>query len=93
MILGEDYSFRDDIKADTVPIQIKTGVYKDVVVRFDNISVKENDDMSATVSFVYELLEMGNFTETKLRADENFQIHVGKILNSLIMESLNESGC
>jgi len=93
MILGEDYSFRDDIKADTVPIQIKTGVYKDVVVRFDNISVKENDDMSATVSFVYELLEMGNFTETKLRSDENFQIYAGKILNSLIMESLNESGC
>lgn len=93
MILGEDYSFRDDIKADTVPIQIKTGVYKDVVVRFDNISVKENDDMSATVSFVYELLEMGNFTETKLRADENFQIYAGKILNSLIMESLNEPGC
>ena len=93
MILGEDYSFRDDIKADTVPIQIKTGVYKDVVVRFDNISVKENDDMSATVSFVYELLEMGNFTETKLRSDENFQIYAGKILNSLIMESLNELGC
>lgn len=93
MILGEDYSFRDDIKADTVPIQIKTGVYKDVVVRFDNISVKENDDMSATVSFVYEILEMGNFTETKLRSDENFQIYAGKILNSLIMESLNESGC
>jgi hypothetical protein len=94
MILGEDYSFRDDIKADTVPIQLDSGPYKGVVLRYDMIEVKENDDDSATVSFEFELFEMGEFTETKLRSDKEFATHVGQVLNSLIMESLNaDTGC
>lgn len=89
MIMGEDYKFRDDMKADTVPIELLTGPYKGVILRYTNVGVKELEDNSAILQFGYELHEMGDHTETKLRKDQQFQEHAGLILNALILESLD----
>jgi hypothetical protein len=88
MILGEDYMFIDKIKADTTPLKLLTGPYKDVVYRYINMSVKENTDDTATLVFDYELFEMGNHTETTLRKDDRFTEHIGLVLNALILEAV-----
>jgi hypothetical protein len=88
MIIGEDFMFMDTIKADTSPLKLLTGPYKDVVYRYTNMSVKENDDETATLIFDYELYEMGNHTETTLRKDDRFTQHIGLVLNTLILEAI-----
>lgn len=89
MLLEEDFKFRDDIKADTVPIELLTGPYKGVTLRYVRVAIKEQEDNSAVLQFDYELFEMGDHTETKLRKDPNFQEHAGLVLNALILETLD----
>ena len=92
MIDSKDFQFRDDLakieSGDTVPIQILTGPYKDVIFRYIRVSVKEQDGGDAKLQYQYELLEMGSYTETQLRKDSRFSQHIGIILNHLILESL-----
>lgn len=95
MILGEDYKFRDDMKHDTVPIELLTGPYKGVILRYTNVAIKEQENDTAKMLFDYELYAMGEHTEVSLRKDTKFLNHIGLVLNSLILESLegaNESG-
>lgn len=89
MIIGEDFKFRDDLKTDTVPIELLTDPYKGVILRYTNVGIKELEDNTAVLQFGYELYEMGNHTETKLRKDTKFQEHAGLVLNALILESLD----
>lgn len=86
MILGEDFKFRDDMKHDTVPIELMLDPYKGIVYRYTKVGVKENDNETATLQFDYDLYEMGNHTETKLRKDRIFTETLGLILNTLILE-------
>lgn len=88
MILGEDFMFMDSIKADTTPLKLLTGPYKDVIYRYINMTVKENDDDTASMIFDYELFEMGSHTETTLRKDDIFTQHIGLVLNTLLLEAL-----
>lgn len=89
MILSEQYKFRDDIKADTVPIEFLTDPYKGVILRYTKVGIKEQDNNTAVLQFDYELFEMGDHTEVKLRKDPMFQEHAGLILNALILESMD----
>lgn len=92
MIDPRDFRFRDDLakieSGDTVPIEILTGPYKNVIFRYVRVSVKEKEEGEAVLQYQYELLEMGNHTETQLRKDERFSRHLGVMLNHLILESL-----
>jgi hypothetical protein len=88
MIIGEDFSFRDDIKSDTVPVELLLEPYKGVVLKYTKVEIKEdkkNDE--AVLKFQYELLRMGDSTETKLRSDKQFEKTVGLVLNTLILEA------
>lgn len=90
MIIGEDFKFRDDIKADTAPIEILTEPYKGVILRYTKVGIKEQEENdNVLLQFEYDLLEMGEHTETKLRRDVRFQEHAGLILNTLLLESLD----
>lgn len=88
MILSEDYKFRDDIKADTVPIELLTDPYKGVILRYTTVAIKETEGDKAKLQFQYDLYEMGDHTETSLRKDPKFENHIGLILNAMILESL-----
>lgn len=92
MIDPRDFRFRDDLakieSGDTVPIEILTGPYKNVIFRYVRVSVKEKEEGEAVLQYQYELLEMGSHTETQLRKDERFSRHLGVMLNHLILESL-----
>lgn len=92
MILGEDYKFRDDIKADTVPVEILTEPYKGVTLRYTTVSLKELEDGTAKLMFQYDLYEMGNHTETSLRKDKRFEEFAGLILNTIMIEAIEAEG-
>lgn len=94
MIIGEDYKFRDDLKYDTVPIELMSGPYKGIVLRYTQVSIKEQTDENATIKFDYDLIKADGFNKLKLKRDDMFQEHIGLILNSMILESVSaDSGC
>jgi hypothetical protein len=90
MIINQDYQLRDDLYEEdkTLPIELLTGPYKGVILRFTTVSIKEVDDNQAKMLFDYDLLEMGNHTETSLRRDDRFTHHAGLVLNTMILETL-----
>jgi hypothetical protein len=92
MLIGKDYLLRDDLYEEdkTLPIQLLTGPYKDVILRYTTVSIKEMENDQAKMLFDYDLLEMGNHTETSLRKDVKFTQHVGLVLNTMILETLEE---
>lgn len=100
MIENGDYKFRDDLTTlnskDTVPIEVLMGPYEGVVFRYTQVSVKEQENGTATLRFQYDLLEKKDFTEVQLRNDKRFEQHLGILLNHLILQSSeapeNESG-
>ena len=90
MVLGEDYTFCDNMKEDTIPIKLLSGPYKDVVYRYIKVAIREKKkDETAVLNFDYHLHEMGEHTEIKLRRDPKFNQHIGLVLNALILESLS----
>ena len=92
MIIGKDYLLRDDLYEEdkTLPIQLLTGPYKDVILRYTTVSIKEMENDQAKMLFDYDLLEMGDHTETSLRKDVKFIQHIGLVLNTMILETLEE---
>lgn len=98
MILGIDWKFRDDMKEDTVPIELLTDPYKGVILRYTQVSIHEQVDGTAKLKFDYELYDAGSHTMAALRNDEKFTAHIGLVLNTMILDitdaesELNESG-
>lgn len=92
MIIGKDYLLRDDLYEEdkTLPVEVLTGPYKGAILRFTTVSIKEMDNNEAKMLFDYELIEMGEHTETSLRKDSKFTQHIGLILNTMILETLEE---
>jgi hypothetical protein len=92
MFIGKDYLLRDDLYEEdkTLPIQLLTGPYKDVILRYTTVAIKEMEDDQAKMIFDYDLLEMGDHTETSLRKDVKFTHHIGLVLNTMILETLEE---
>ena len=92
MIVGEDFKFRDDKikdKTDTVPIELLTGPFKGVILKYIHVVVKENRDQTATLQFDYDLLKIPkDYSEVGLREDKRFQKHAGLVLNALILEAV-----
>jgi hypothetical protein len=90
MQVNEDFKFRDDLvkkKEDTVPIELLTGNYKGVILRYTKVAIREQEDLTAKLQFEYEILDAGKSTETTLRKDKTFEFHIGLILNTLILEA------
>jgi hypothetical protein len=90
MIGKDDFRFRDDLikseEVQTVPVEILTGPYKNVIYRYVKVGVKEKDDGEAVLQFIYDILDPGDLTETTIRNDQRFTNHIGLILNHMILE-------
>jgi hypothetical protein len=90
--IGKDFKFRDDLtktnEGDTVAIELLTGPYKDVIMRYTKVNIKEQNNDSAVLQFDYDLLETASHTMTSLRKDKRFEQHLGILLNHLILESI-----
>lgn len=94
MILGEDYKFRDDMEYDTVPVELTSGPYKGIVLRYTKVTIKEQNGDNAMIKFDYDLIKADQFNKLRLRNDAKFQEHIGLILNSMILETVDsDTGC
>jgi len=91
MKLGKDFIFRDDLKKDTVPIQLIDCIFEDTVLRYTNVAIVETENNEAIVRFDYELIEIPEgYSEKKLRRNKQFQEHLGLILNSLMLDVVEQ---
>lgn len=93
---GEDFKFRDDLQEnekDTVPLEITFGPYSGTIFRYTVVQLQEEPEnfTGARLKFQYEILDAGKHTETKLRSDERFSSHIGILLNTLLLESLDHT--
>lgn len=87
MIEGTDFKFRDDLKMDTVPIELLLDSYKGVVYNYQKLQVVENEDQTATMKFEYNIIETGNYKKKEvLEKDPKFQQVVGLILNKMLLD-------
>lgn len=79
------YTYKE--KHDLASIQILTGEFKDVEFTFGSINVNENiHDNEATISFDYTV-----HNDETLEGNKIFEEVIGKIMNSLLLNSLNEA--
>jgi len=89
MIVNEDYRFRDDLakeEIDTVPIELLTGPFKGVILRYTRVAVQEGFH-DARLMFEYDILKMpGDFSQPGLRKNKMFEETIGLILNAMILE-------
>lgn len=97
MIVNEDYRFRDDLvkeESDTVPIELLTGPFKGVILRYTRVAIQEGIQ-DAKLRFEYDLLKIpGSFSQPGLRKNKTFEQTIGLILNAMILEVVdtNEHG-
>ena len=97
MIVNEDYKFRDDLvkeENETVPIELLTGPFKGVILRYTRVAVQEGIE-NAKLKFEYDILKMpGDFSQPGLRKNKVFEQTIGLILNAMILEVVdsNEHG-
>jgi len=94
MILGQDYLLRDDIydpkKDETLPVELMVPNYEGVVYRYGKVNiVEEEEDDSARIQYLFDVIESGSHKTEDLEKDKVFMEITGLVLNSLILEVLN----
>ena len=90
----QDYVFLDvHEKEPTVPLKLLTGPYADVILCFGKVRLeeKENSKDIGVLQFTYKVLEPIEKRDV-LDADQNFKEYIGRVLNSVILEAIDESG-
>jgi hypothetical protein len=92
MKIGKDFFFRDDIKKDTVPIQLMNCIFEGVVLRYTKIQIHEEKGNKATIKFDYELIDVPKkLNKAKLKKSKEFKEHIGLILNSMILDVIDQT--
>jgi hypothetical protein len=92
MKINEDYQILDTYqsykdKDDIAKIEIKTGDFKGTQFTFGTIKVNEDEkDETATISFDYSV-----HNNESLEKNESFELVLEQIMNSILIESLNEA--
>ena len=78
-----------DIIAVELGGELYTREYKDVIMTYGTVGVKEDVDMDqATLSFNYTILDPATHTIDELNKDEVFKDYLGDVLRYIIMDSL-----
>ncbi len=91
MIIGQDFKFRDDYKNfDTVPVEILTGPYKGVILRYTHVAIQEQEDQTAKLKFGFDIIESPDIKKKKLRDDTKFMTVAGLVLNAMILETVGD---
>ncbi len=94
MKINEDYKFRDDLTTDpkqTVALElIGESPYTGVIYRYTQVMIKEIvEGEQAKLIFDYDLIDTKDHTEVSLRNNPAFLQHIGLILNSMILDTLD----
>lgn len=92
LVEGIDYQYEFDMKNSkdekTIPVRIKSGEFKDVIISYGELSFKDDED-SDILSFEYHILESKEHKNLKENVD--FLSRIGDILVSIIETALERS--
>lgn len=84
---GVDYAFVPFDK-EYASIKLLDGEYENTIYMYGNVSFEEKDD-EVYLSFNYEILE-SDLDKNILEQDEDFKIHIGDVLTSIMIKKLEE---
>ena len=89
-ISKEDYSIVENPNSEFHGVLLKTGIYKEVVVIYGTVSVKESPELDmATLGFTFNIQDPGDHDFDKLNNDEDFKNYLGAVLQHIITDSLD----
>jgi len=84
-ITENDYGFVENPNSDLYGIKLTTGEWKDVIVTYGKVSIRENKDSDiATLQFQYNINDAADFQPDELRSSEKFKNRLGDILAHII---------
>ena len=70
-------------------VKLKTGKWKNVVVVYGKVTVKEDPENStAKMSFNYAIQDPADYDIEELESNSDFNNHLGDLLNFIILDSL-----
>lgn len=91
-ITNNDYTLVENLGGDLAEfygVKIKTGIWKDVILVYGSVSIKESEDKSsATLGFNYNIQDPADHDYEHLNADVNFNEYLGDLLKHIIEDSL-----
>lgn len=92
-ITSNDYSFVENDSIEFYGVKIKNSLYKNVVVVYGSVSVKESVELdTATLSFNYTIRDPADFDHDMLTKDEDFNDFLGELLTHIIVDSIEHKG-
>lgn len=71
-------------------IKILRGKYKDIVYKYEKMSIKDDSPEMPILSFHYTILNTSNFTDMQLRDDTRFHTLIGDIIVDLLLSKAVE---
>lgn len=94
-ITHDDYTFAENQMSEHLAVRLKTK-YAGVLYEYGRVSAKvdeivDNGDGEATLSFQYNLIDVGEHDEQELNESEEFKEYIGAILQHIITDAF-ESG-
>lgn len=88
-ITKEDYSIVENPSSEFHGVLLKTGTYKDVVVVYGTVSIKESPELDmATLGFTFNIQDPGDNDFDELNTSEAFKNYLGAVLQHIITDSL-----
>jgi hypothetical protein len=95
MVTHDDYTFSDKGDHDQWVVRLKTGKYADTYYMYGRVQIKvpegadlEEDDINATLSFQYNVIESPLGVDA-LMEDEDFNNYIGEVLSHIIEDSFD----
>ena len=88
-ITTKDYSIVENPASEFHGVLLKTGVYKEVVVVYGTVSIKESPELDmATLGFTFNIQDPGDNDFDSLNTSEKFKNYLGAVLQHIITDSL-----
>src|SRR6056300_924851 len=88
-ITEADYSLVENPQSEFHGVKFKTGTWKDVIVVYGTVSVKESPDLDmATLGFTFNIQDPADHDFDELNEDEAFKNYLGSVLQHIITDTL-----
>ena len=93
MITENDYTLVENANNPMQAVKFKTGKYKDIIVMYGTVSVKESPELDmASLGFTFQIIESAEFAVNDLETDEELKNYIGEVLQYIITDSLEKGG-
>tara|TARA_B100000902_G_scaffold373531_1_gene401601 strand:- start:1337 stop:1675 length:339 start_codon:yes stop_codon:yes gene_type:complete len=89
-ITENDYTYVENEQSIVQGVKYKSGPYKDVIVMYGTVSIKEDEDLDvARLGFTFQIADPAEFTVEELEKEEAFKNYMGDVLRHIIINNLD----